>query len=82
MKNVLVEQLLQEKEMFRAARETEVKEMISNGTACIQTILTPDGYSVEVFGQPVAMIHDQETVEMLHTVIRNSLIAAGVICDM
>ena len=82
MKNVTFEQALAESTAAREVRETEVKEMIANGSACITSTLTPDGYSVEVFGQPVAMVHDQDTVEMLHTVIRNSLIAAGVICDM
>lgn len=82
MKNVTFEQALAESRAVREVREAKVKEMIANGSACITSILTPEGYTVQVFDQTVATVQDQDTVEMLHTVIRNSLIAAGVICDM
>lgn len=79
MKNVLEKQMLEELEMFRAAREMKVKEMLANGKRFAETTLTPEGYSIKVFDQQVALVEDQQTAFMLDTVIRNTLVAAGVL---
>lgn len=80
MKNVLEQQLKEEQEMFREAQEMRVKEMLANNKRFCEIHWTPEGYSVNVFEQQVALVENQETALMLDTVIRNTLVAAGVIC--
>ena len=80
MKNVLDKQKMEEFEMFRAAQEAKAKEMLANNKRFAETFLTPEGYSIKVFDQQVALVEDQQTALLLNTVIRNTLVASGVIC--
>lgn len=69
------------KEHFLSKRKAEVEAMQASNKPFMEIMRRGDVYNVSVFGMSVGTVNTEEEALMAETLCKNTLVAAGVICE-